>query len=131
MTPSFVFSSGVFGCFINFSSSFLTRHIANDTVVNRRTCGASLSSIGLRSQERARLVKLDARIARVERRRVPIAEVAEEVRLDAPGWHFVVFALSCGGCRKELRVDLGVVEAGHRATVQPDGPRSQDEVRAL
>src|SRR6266404_4734642 len=91
---------------------------------------ASLSSIGLRSQERARLLKFNSRIARVERRRVPIAEVAEEVRLDGSGWHFVVFASSTG-CRKKLRSNLRVVKAGHRTAVQTNSACRQNEIRAL
>src|SRR5690606_24683467 len=65
-----------------------------------------------------RLVERQARRAREDRGRVPAAEVDQDV-----GAH--------RGALEERLVDLGVVEPGHRAGVQAQGARGQDQVGGL
>jgi hypothetical protein len=65
-----------------------------------------------------RLVELEARVALEDLRRVALAEVAQEIRLP-------------GRAREELLVDGGVVEPGHRARVDVEGARHENEVGAL
>src|SRR5262245_34167001 len=70
------------------------------------------------SDHRAGFVELEAWKLRQDLRRIAVAEVAQEVRLDPP-------------VGKELGVDLRVVEAGHAADVEPDGARGEHEIGAL
>src|SRR3954451_8641267 len=68
------------------------------------------------SNQLPRLLKVEARRARMELARVAVTEVAKEIRFDL--------------LRKERRVHLGVVEARHRAAVESQRPGGQHEVRA-
>src|SRR5262249_1690033 len=70
------------------------------------------------SNHLASLIKGEARRAWIQLALVAVAEVAEEIGFDR-----------CP--REERRVHLGVVEARHRAAVEPQRPGSQQEVRAL
>src|SRR5437879_3703878 len=70
------------------------------------------------SNQLARLLKVEARGARIELAGVAVSEVAKEIRLDRRP-------------REERLVHLGVVEARHRAAVEPQRPGGQHEVRAL
>src|SRR3990167_9285386 len=70
------------------------------------------------SNNAARLVKLQPRVARIDTLRVAIAEVAQKI-----GFH---------GCsREEQLVYQGIVEAGHRAAIEPERACRDDEVSAL
>ena len=64
------------------------------------------------------LIEVETRAARKEFRVVAVADVDQHVRLD----------MALG---EELRVDLGVVEAGHRAGVEPDGAQREDQIGDL
>src|SRR6202140_1921126 len=64
------------------------------------------------------LLKTKARIARKHGRWIAVANAADEVRLDSRA-------------REKGLIDAGVVEARHRAAVQSQRPRSDDEVSAL
>jgi hypothetical protein len=75
----------------------------------RKTTGQSI---------RHGLVETQARRAREIDAGSPFAEVDEEV--GAPG-----------RAREEGGIDLGVVEAGHRAAVQPERPRGEQQIRTL
>src|SRR5712671_6542353 len=70
------------------------------------------------SNQLARLLEVEARRARMELARIAVTEVAKEIRFDRRP-------------REERRVHLGVVEARHRAAVEPQRPGGQHEVRAL
>src|ERR1700736_6926281 len=61
------------------------------------------------SNQLARRLKVEARRARMELARVAVTEVAKEIRFDRRP-------------RKERRVHLGVIEARHRAAVEPQRP---------
>src|SRR4029079_7137594 len=64
--------------------------------------------------------------------RIAVAEVTEEIRLDVPlGKEFLLAAETRLPGGEELLVDLGVVEAGHRAAAEAEGPRGEDQVGAL
>src|ERR1700736_3842426 len=58
------------------------------------------------SNQLACLLKVEARRARIELARVAVTEVAKEIRFDRRP-------------REEPRVHLGVVEARHRAAIEP------------
>src|SRR5438105_327909 len=76
------------------------------------------SSSWLSSDQLARLVKAEPRRAWIEFARVAITKVAKEIGFDRrPG--------------EERLVHLGVIEARHRATVEPQRPSGQHEVGAL
>src|SRR5580704_18781579 len=64
------------------------------------------------------LLKSQARIARKHGRWIAVANTAEKVRLDSRA-------------REKGLIHAGVVEARHRAAVQSQRPRSDDEVSAL
>src|SRR6266849_7454870 len=64
------------------------------------------------------LLKTQARIARKHGRWIAVADAADEVRLDSR-------------TREKGLIYAGVVEARHRAAVQSQRPRSDDEVSAL
>src|SRR5581483_4050497 len=70
------------------------------------------------SDEARDLVDVESRIAREQLRVVTVAEVDEHDRRRA-------------AVRKELRVDHRLVEAAHRAGVEPQCARRDDEVAAL
>ena len=55
---------------------------------------------------------------RANRLRLAVADADQEVRFDR-------------GAGEERRIHAGIVEAGHRAAVQPDRPRRQQQVCAL
>ena len=72
-------------------------------------------------QKRARLVEQQAGKSRVQHARIPIPEVAEEIRLDVPfGEEFLVAAETGLAGRKELFVDFGLIEAGHGPTIETE-----------
>src|SRR5260221_12248944 len=81
------------------------------TSVRSRTSTAS-------SGEAAGFLEREARAAREDLRGVALAEVAEKIGFPAP-------------IREEGRVHLGVVEAGHRARIQPERARRDDQGSAL
>src|SRR5208282_726498 len=68
--------------------------------------------------DRAGVVKVEPRTARVEFPLIAIPEVAEKVRLPA-------------AVRKERRVDFRIIEARQRAAVQSEGAGRDNQVAAL
>src|SRR5262249_6157182 len=72
-----------------------------------------------------------ARAAREEGGGIAVAEVAEEVRPDAPLGHYLRRSCLTGRGGEELLVHLCVVEAGHRPAVEAERARGEDEVSAL
>src|SRR5258706_10883528 len=71
-----------------------------------------------RSRQPTRLLERQSRIAREDGGGVAVAEIDQEVRFNL-------------GAGKKSRIDLAVVEAGHRAAVKTQRARSNDEVSPL
>src|SRR3989442_10732497 len=90
------------------------------------TCG------GRALQQGTRLVEAGSRVPRVELRGVSVPQVAEEVGSDVSlREELLVAAHAVPACREERLVDFRVVEAGHRAAVEPQRACREDEVPAL
>src|ERR1700674_4805546 len=70
------------------------------------------------SQHPARLVKFQSWIAREQLARIAVAQITQEVRFP-----FTV--------RKELRIHLRGIKAGHRATIKSHGPSRKNKVASL
>src|SRR2546430_9495676 len=83
-------------------------------------------------QDRTRLVERQARQSRVQRARIPVPKVAEEIRLDVPFREEFLIAAETGlAGGEELLVHLGRIEAGHRPAIETERPRGHDQVGAL
>lgn len=68
----------------------------------------------------------------MQRAPITISEVAKEIRLHVPlRKEFLIAAETGLAGRKELFVDLGLVEAGHGPAVEPQRARGHHQVRAL
>src|ERR1700674_798977 len=70
------------------------------------------------SQHPARLVQLQSWIAREKFSAIAVAQITQEVRFP-----FTV--------RKELRIPLRGIKAGHRATIKSHGPSRKNKVASL
>src|SRR4051812_41002264 len=84
-----------------------------------------------RSEQRARLFKIEARSAGEQLAAVPISEIAEEIGFYVPFWKELLSALVALARREELFINFGVAETGHRPTIQTQGARSEHQVGAL
>src|SRR5437773_7720264 len=63
---------------------------------------------------------------------IAVAEVAEKVRLHvAFGEELLIAAETRLARRKELLIDLRVIESGHRSAIEPQRPGRHDQVGAL
>src|SRR5882724_7439728 len=83
-------------------------------------------------QQDACFVELGSRVPSVQLRRVSVPQVAEEVGSDVPlREELLVTTHAVPACREERLVDCRVVEAGHRAAVEPQRACREDEVPAL
>src|SRR5260370_18743590 len=84
------------------------------------------------SKQPAGLVELEPRVARIEPGGIAVTQVAEEVGFDATFRPYLCLrVLPARRDREEFLVHPSVVEAGHRAAVQYDRTRRENEVRAL
>src|SRR5215471_2638041 len=83
-------------------------------------------------QQTARLVERQPWKTRMDRRRIAVAEIAQEVRLHvALGKELLIAAEARFAGGEELLVHLRVVEAGHRPAVETERARGEDQIRAL
>src|SRR6266511_3841790 len=83
-------------------------------------------------EQRAGLLKVEPRTARVQARRVSVAEIAEEVRADVRHREELLVAVLHLLVRaEELGIHLGVIEAGHRSAIESESARSEHQVGAL
>src|SRR5437899_3944169 len=79
---------------------------------------SSMVAMWVVSNELARFLEAKARRARMELARVAVAEIAEKIGFDRRA-------------REKRLIHLGVVEARHRAAIEPQRPSGEQEIRAL
>src|SRR4051794_37374470 len=83
-------------------------------------------------EERTRFFERQTREARVQRARITVPEVAEEIRLDVPFRKELLIAAEArlaGG--KELLVHLRLIEPRHGPAIETKRSRGHDQVRTL
>src|ERR1019366_9403164 len=95
-------------------------------------CGTDTLVCASFSQQRASLLERQPRIPWLHLRRIAVAEVDEEVRLDVSlGEELLIAALALTAGFEEVAVQPGVVEARHRPAVEPEAARGDEEIGAL
>ena len=84
------------------------------------SCGTRRPQLrpGERSQDAARVIERQPRIARMQAGRIPVAQIDQEVRLPP-------------AVREKLFVDLGSVESADRSAVETQRASGEQHVAAL